>query len=161
MEEVNPSRGTVECGEGLPLLDGAQEARAKQRTGVAEEVCRDHGVLWVQLPDEGNGVKDLLRVAEEAAKGGPAPVVPLWYAVDNSVAPRLPLLPAAARSSNVPSLSDVDCRSPSLREAAVSDEAGRNEMRRWRWYRRSGVGSAVRGGGRSNRSTVVRWVGRR
>ena len=70
MEEVSPSRGTVECGEGLPLLDGVHEARAEQGTGVTEEVCRDNGVLWVQLPDEGNGVKHLLWVAEEAAEGG-------------------------------------------------------------------------------------------
>ena len=69
MEEVNPSRGTVECGEGLPLLDGVQEARAEQGTGVTEEVCRDNGVLWMQLPDEGDRVKHLLWVAEEAAEG--------------------------------------------------------------------------------------------
>ena len=75
MKEVNPSRGTVECGEWLPLLGGAHEARAEQGPGVTEEVCRDNGVLWMQLPDEGDRVKHLLWVAEEAADGG---VVPHW-----------------------------------------------------------------------------------
>ena len=133
MEEVSPSRGTVECGEGLPLLDGVQEARAEQGTGVTEEVCRDNGVLRMQLPDVRRGIEDLLGAAEGATERSSATKVFLWDAMNDCVPPSLPLLASTARGLNVASLRDVNRRPARVWKATVSNESGRDEVRWWRW----------------------------
>ena len=160
VKEIDPSGGTSTRGDGLPLLDSVHKARAEQRAVAADKMCRNNSIVRVQFP-EGTESSTSSGWWKRRWKGGLALEILLRDAVEDGVAPCLPLFPAAARGSNVSGLGDVNCWSSSLWEAAVADEAGRNEMRRWRWYKRSGVGSAVRGGGRSSRSTVVRWVGRR
>ena len=56
-----PARGTGVDWKRGPLVYCVEEPLAEQGVGTAKEVCGNHCVLGVQLPDEGHSIGDLVR----------------------------------------------------------------------------------------------------
>ena len=139
-----------------PLVNSMQEALAEQGAGAAEDMRRDHGILRVQLPDEGHCVRDFFRAAEGTPQRGPDTEVFFGDAVNDSVSPSLELFASTAWGSDVASLRDVDCRPACVREAPVTNATGGDEVW-WRWWWRCSRGSSVVCSGRGGNRVKVAW----
>ena len=129
-------------------MNSMQEALAEQGAGTAEDMRRDHGILWVQFPDERHSVRDFFRAAEGPPQRSPDPEVFFRDAMNDSVPPSLKLFAGAAWGLDVAGLRDVDAGSSCVPVASVANVAGGDEVR-WRWWWRRGGGSGIvcRGGG--------------
>ena len=110
----------------------AEEPLAKQGVGTAKEVCGNHCVLGVHLPDEGHSIGDLVRASKGPSKGGPDQESFVWDAVDDGVAPLLELLGCSAGSVYVARRRDVNGWSACVPVTSVADEASGDEVR-WKW----------------------------
>ena len=121
---------------------------------MANEVGSDDGVVWVELPEKGDGIKHLVRVGEGVLLWGSALEVLLGNAMEDAVAPSLPFLSTAAWSTDVARRGDVHSMPSGRPVASIPDEASRDEVWGWRRLGEQGMACVVR----ERRCNMVRGV---